>query len=59
MQALLKYLPFAGIIAINSLAVADTEITQKKFQEQADTFWESIDGKSSYLKSAPKLEYNN
>jgi putative NADPH-quinone reductase/putative sterol carrier protein len=39
-------------------AVADAEITQKKFQEQADTFWESLDGKSSYLKSAPKLEYN-
>jgi putative NADPH-quinone reductase/putative sterol carrier protein len=38
-------------------SVADAEITQKKFQEQADTFWESLDGKSSYLKSAPKLEY--
>jgi len=38
-------------------AVADAEITQKKFQEQADSFWESLDGKSSYLKSAPKLEY--
>ena len=40
-------------------AVADAEITQKKFQEQADSFWESLDGKSSYLKSAPKLEYTN
>ena len=40
-------------------AVADAEITQKKFQEQADYFWESLDGKASYLKSSPKLEYNN
>ena len=40
-------------------AVADAEITQKIFQEQADSFWESLDGKSSYLKSAPILEYNN
>ncbi len=38
-------------------AVSDIEISQKKFQEQADTFWESLDGKSSYLKSSPKLEY--
>jgi len=40
-------------------AVSDAEITQKKFQEQADYFWESLDGKASYLKSAPKLENNN
>jgi len=40
-------------------AVSDVEITQKKFQEQADYFWESLDGKASYLKSFPKLEYNN
>ncbi|MBW2607118.1 MAG: NAD(P)H-dependent oxidoreductase [Deltaproteobacteria bacterium] len=38
-------------------AVSDVEITQKKFQEQADYFWESLDGKASYLKSSPKLEY--
>jgi len=40
-------------------AVSDVEITQKKFQEQADYFWESLDGKASYLKSSPELEYNN
>ncbi len=40
-------------------AVSDVEITQKKFQEQADYFWESLDGKASYLKNFPKLEYNN
>jgi multimeric flavodoxin WrbA/putative sterol carrier protein len=40
-------------------AVSDVEITQKKFQEQADLFWESLDGKASYLKSFPKLEYDN
>ncbi|MBC8431475.1 MAG: NAD(P)H-dependent oxidoreductase [Desulfobacterales bacterium] len=38
-------------------AVSDVEITQKKFQEQADYFWESLDGKASYLKRSPKLEY--
>ena len=40
-------------------AGSDVEITQKKFQEQADLFWESLDGKASYLKSFPKLEYDN
>ena len=40
-------------------AVSDVEITQKKFQEQADYFLESLDGKASYLKSSPKLEYTN
>jgi len=40
-------------------AVSDVGITQKKFQEQADYFWESLDGKASYLKSSPKLEYTN
>ena len=40
-------------------AVSDVEITQKKFQEQADYFWESLDGKASYLKSSLKLEYTN
>ncbi|MEA3231378.1 MAG: NAD(P)H-dependent oxidoreductase, partial [Thermodesulfobacteriota bacterium] len=33
-------------------AVSDVEITQTKFQEQADYFWESLDGKTSYLKSS-------
>ncbi len=37
--------------------VANVEITQTKFQEQADYFWESLDGKQSYLKNTPKLEY--
>lgn len=40
-------------------AVSDMVITQKKFQEQADYFWESLDGKASYLKNSPKLEYTN
>ena len=40
-------------------AVSEMEISQKKFQEQADYFWESLDGKGSYLKSSPKLEYAN
>ena len=40
-------------------AVSPVEITQKKFQEQADYFWESLDGKASYLKSSSKLEYSN
>jgi len=39
--------------------VSDVEIAQKKFQEQADYFWASLDGKASYLKNSPKLEYNN
>ena len=38
-------------------AVSDVEITQKIFQEQADYVWKSLDGKASYLKSFPKLEY--
>jgi len=40
-------------------AVSDVEITQKKFQEQADYFWESLEAKASYLKSFPKLEYSD
>jgi len=40
-------------------AVSDIEISQTKFQEQADYFWESLDGKASYLKSSLKLEYTN
>jgi len=40
-------------------AVSDVEITQKKFQEQADYMWESLDGKASFLKNFPKLEYTN
>ena len=40
-------------------AVSDMEVTQAKFQEQADYFWETMDGKASYLKNSPKLEYAN
>ena len=40
-------------------AVSSVEISQKTFQEQADYFWESLDGKGSYLANAPKLEYAN
>ena len=36
--------------------VATMEITQAKFGEQADYFWESLDGKSAFLASAPELE---
>ena len=39
--------------------VSNVEISQKKFQEQADYFWESLDGKGSYLKNCPELEYTN
>jgi putative sterol carrier protein/putative NADPH-quinone reductase len=37
--------------------VSDPEISQSKFQEQTDYFWESLDGKASYLKVSPRLEY--
>ena len=37
-------------------AVSNPEITKKKFQEQANYFWESLDGKASYLKNSSKLE---
>jgi len=37
--------------------VALMEIAQTKFQEQADYFWESLDGKKAYLKNTPKFEY--
>jgi putative sterol carrier protein/putative NADPH-quinone reductase len=40
-------------------AVSDPGISQEKFQEQADYFWGSLDGKGSYLKSSPRLEYAN
>ncbi|MBL6971320.1 MAG: NAD(P)H-dependent oxidoreductase, partial [Desulfobacterales bacterium] len=37
--------------------VSDPEISQSKFQKQTDYFWESLDGKASYLKNCPALEY--
>ena len=39
-------------------AVSDPGVTQKKFQEQADMFWKSMEGKTSFYKAAPKLEYD-
>jgi len=39
--------------------VSNVEMSKKKFQEQADYFWESLDGKASYLKNSPELEYTN
>ncbi|MBW2217789.1 MAG: hypothetical protein JRF34_11465 [Deltaproteobacteria bacterium] len=38
-------------------AVSDIETLQNKFKEQADYFWEPLDGKTSYLKVSPRLEY--
>jgi len=50
----------AGKVKIEFMdAVSDVEIAQKKFQEQADYFWESLDGKVSYLKGSPQLEYTD
>ena len=39
--------------------VSDPEISQANFQEYANYFWESLDGKAAYKKGAPKLEYNS
>jgi len=39
--------------------VSDAEISQAKFQEYANYFWESLNGKANYLKDAPRLEYNS
>ena len=38
--------------------VTDPGVTQKKFQEQADIFWESLDGKAAFYKEWSKLEYD-
>lgn len=35
--------------------VSNTQITKEKFQEQANWFWESMDGKASYMKHSPGL----
>ena len=37
--------------------VSDTQITQKEFQEYANYAWELLDGKASYLKDFPRLDY--
>jgi len=36
-------------------SIADPGLSARKFQEQADAFWETLDGKSSFLKSAPRF----
>jgi multimeric flavodoxin WrbA len=36
-------------------SIADPGISSRKFQEQADIFWELLDGEGSYLKDAPRL----
>lgn len=35
--------------------VADPGVTPRTFQAQADHFWETLDGKGSFLKLAPRL----
>jgi hypothetical protein len=37
-------------------SVADVRIPRQKFREQADWFWEALDGKGSYMENAPRLE---
>ena len=37
------------------LAVQETTVSKETFQTQADMFWESLDGKKSYLKNVPKI----
>jgi len=38
------------------LLVQDSAVTKETFQAQADMFWESLDGKKSFLSSVPKIE---
>jgi len=40
-------------------AVSMAEITQEKFQKQANYAWEALDGKASYLKNFPRLDYTS
>ena len=35
--------------------VADPEVSPEVFGEQADAFWETLDGKQAFLKAAPRL----
>ncbi|OQY05315.1 MAG: hypothetical protein B6I20_01465 [Bacteroidetes bacterium 4572_117] len=37
------------------LAVQDSTVSKETFQMQADMFWESLDGKKSFLSSIPKI----
>ncbi len=39
------------------LAVQDPTISKETFQMQADTFWETLDGKERYLKKIPRLTH--
>jgi len=35
--------------------IANIGFSKKTFQDQANNFWESLEGNSSFLKEAPKL----
>lgn len=39
-------------------AVSDPGLSRKKFQEQANMFWKSMDGKIAFYKNAPMLKYD-
>jgi hypothetical protein len=39
-------------------AVSNAEISQEKFKALANTYWETMDGKASYHKTAPRLDYS-
>jgi hypothetical protein len=39
-------------------AVSNAEISQEKFKALANTYWEIMDVKASYHKTAPKLDYS-
>ncbi len=36
--------------------VSFSGVSRKKFQRQADGFWETLDGKKRYLTEVPKIE---
>ncbi len=38
------------------IQVQDPLVTKETFQHQADAFWESLDGKKSYLANVPKIK---
>jgi hypothetical protein len=37
--------------------VSNADVSQANFQQNANYFWESLDGKKAYFKGAPKLEH--
>jgi hypothetical protein len=39
-------------------AVSNAEISQEKFKALANTYWETMAGKASYHKTAPRLNYS-